>query len=213
MPNIYNSGQLATIIQNLAQNEMADLGATDALQKSAIYSLMNVAMMKLARIAYNTTYSDVLAISTDGFKTFQVGSQPIVNMFEPLVVLTSTDQEVQKRTSYSAPTGWWRDSQNLEIHVRGLTVGNYTLKYIRYPKLVTLDSDTVEFPPSGYDALIKDIMSLVKLTRNSYAGAEYMDGKSKVSLGEVTQAAMSAKGTGSSGQPIGTVDLATARGG
>jgi hypothetical protein len=213
MPNIYNSGQLATIIQNLAQNEMGDLGATDALQKSAIYSLMNIAMMKLARIAYNTTYSDALAISTDGFVTFQVSSQAITNMFEPLVVLTSADQEIQKRTSYSAPTGWWRDSQNLEIHVRGLTVGNYTLKYIRYPKLVTLDTDTVEFPPSGYDALIKDIMSLVKLTRNSYAGSEYMDGKSKAALGEVTQAAMSAKGTGSTGQPVGTVDLQIARGG
>lgn len=210
MANIYNAGQLATIIQNLAQNEMADLGSTDALQKSAIYSLMNIAMMKLARIAYNVTYSDALTISSDGFKTFQASSQPITNMFEPLIILTPTGQELQPRNYYSASIGWWRDSQNVEIHVRGLTVGDYTLKYIRYPKLVTIDTDTVEFPPSGYDALIKDIMSLVKLTRNSYAGAEYMDGKSKASLGEVTQAAMSAKGPN---QNIGSVDLSTARGG
>lgn len=213
MAAIYNSGQLSTIIKKLVQMDLEELGPDDDTQNSYIFQFMNIVMMKLARMAYNVEFSDAKTISADGYVTFQLNGSDIANLFEPLTVYDSTDNEVQKRTSYSAPKGWWRESQNLGVHLRGLTSGSYRLKYIRYPKLVTLTDDAVEIPPSGYDALIKDVVSLIKLAPNSYAGSEYVGGLAKQAYGGVTQGAISARGTGNSGQPPGPQDTTIARGG
>lgn len=213
MSYIYNSGQIATIIIKLAEMDIPDLGADSTTQNSYIYQFMNIAMMKLAKVAFIVTYSDVLAISANGQYIFKKNTAPIVDMFEPQTILSSTDTPLLHRNSYEASTGWWRDSQNQEIHLRGVTAGNYTLKYLKYPARVTLDTDTVEFPPSGYDALIKEVLSLIKYTKNSYGGADFMDAKAKVALGEAVQGAISARGTGSTGQPPGAADTQIGRGG
>jgi hypothetical protein len=213
MPNIYNAGTLASIIAKLAEMDVPDLGSTSVTQNNYIYQFMNIALMKLARIAFIVTYSDPLPIAANGQYTFKKGNVAITDLYEPQVVLDATETEMQKRTSYSAPTGWWRDSQNQEVHFRGVTAGNYVLKYLKYPARVTQDSDTVEFPPSGYDALIKEVISLIKYAKNSYAGAEFMDGKAKASMSEATQGSMSSRGTGSSGQPPGPNDTTISRGG
>lgn len=210
MTAIYNAGQLATIIKKLAQMDMEELGPDDDTQNSYIFQFMNIVMLKMARMAYNVEFSDAKTISVDGYVTFQLNGVDISNLFEPLSLLDSDENEVTKRTSYSAPKGWYRESNNLGVHVRGLTSGTYSLKYIRYPNLVTLTTDTVEIPPSGYDALIKDVIALIKLAPNSYAGSEFAGGLAKESYGEVTQGAMSARGTGT---PPNTRDTMTARGG
>lgn len=213
MSSIYNAGQLATIIKKLVQMDLEELGPDDDTQNSYIFQFMNIIMMKMARMAYNVEFSDAKTISADGYVTFQLNGTDISNMFEPLTVYDASDNEMQKRTSYSAPKGWWRESNNLGIHVRGLTSGSYKVKYIRYPALVTLTTDTVEIPPSGYDALIKDVVSLIKLAPNSYAGSETVGAMAKQAYGGVTQGAISARGTGNSGQPPGPADTLTARGG
>lgn len=213
MTAIYNAGQLATIIKKLAQMDVEELGPDDDTQNSYIFQFMNVVMLKMARMAYNVEFSDAKTISADGYVTFQLNGVDIANLFEPQTLLDASENEVMHRTSYSAPKGWFRESNNLSVHVRGLTSGSYKLRYIRYPALVTLTTDTVEIPPIGYDALIKDVISLIKLAPNSYAGSEYVGGLAKQAYGGVTQGSVSARGTGSSGQPPGNQDTLTARGG
>lgn len=214
MANLYNAGQLATIIKKLCAMDLEEIGSDDDTQNTHIFQFMNIILMKLARMAYNVEFSDAKTISTDGYVTFQLNGTDIDNLYEPLTIVDTTplENEMQKRTSYSGPKGWWRESNNLGIHVRGIT-GSYKMKYIRYPKLITLTTDTVELPPSGYDALIKDVVSLIKLAPNSYAGSEYVGGLAKQAYGGVTQGAISARGTGNSGQPPSAQDTSVARGG
>lgn len=219
MPNLYNAGQLAAIIQDLAQFDKEDLGPDDDSQKSKIYTFMNIAMMKLAKIANQVVYSDAKTLNADGFVTFQRGGVDISDMFEPMLVKGPNGKPIQKRTSEDAPTGWWRESDNLQIHIQGFTVtpqgltaGSYTLKYIKYPSLVTIDSSAVEFPPSGYDALIKEVLSLIKYSKNSFGQAQYLDVAAKTGYNQVVQGSMSARGTGSTGQPPGLNDAKVLRG-
>jgi hypothetical protein len=215
MPNIYNAGQLATIIAKAAEMDVPDLGADSSAQNSYIYSFLNIIMMKYFRVAYQEMFSDALNITQSGYVQFKSGGQIITDMAEPEKILdmgTANEIEIQKRSSYSAPVGWWRGGQNQDIHVRGLN-GNYKLVYIKYPARVTIDTDTIEFPPSGYDLLIKETVSMIKYVKNSYAGSDYFDSKAKVALGEAVQGAISARGTGSSGQPPGSADALTGRGG
>lgn len=212
MANIYNAGQLSTIIKQLCANDVADLGDSDA-QDNFIFLYLNLVMQEMPRLAYLVTFSDALAISSNGYPTFLKSSASIANsIFEPLTLLTSTESEVPKRTSYSAPTGWFRETHDLGVHVKGLTAGNYTLKYLRYPSTITLSGDAIEFPTSANATLCKEVVSLIKLSKNSYGGAEYMDKISKTGLGNAMQGAISARGTGSSGQPPGQQDTAIARG-
>lgn len=219
MTQVYTAGQLALIIQKLGQKEIAELGNDDSTQKSYIYNFMNLAMMKLARLANQVVYSDALNIAADGNVTFQVNAADITNLFEPSEIFGPTGQQMQKRYTYDSPIGWYRDGENTSIHIKGfsyirpLVAGNYTLKYIKYPKLVTIDTDTVQFPPSGYMALVKEVLSLIKTSGNEMADAQYLDGGAKTDYGEIGQAAMSAKGTGSTGQPISAQDVQVARGG
>lgn len=215
MPQIYNAGQLATIILKAAEMDVPDLGADSATQNSYIYQFLNLVMLKYFRIAYIETFSDTLAISSSGYVQFKTNSALITDMAEPMTLLdmgTANETEVIKRTSYSAPKGWYRGSQNQDIHVRGLS-GNYKLVYLRYPALVTLDSDIIEFPPSAYSMLVKEVISMIKYAKNSYQGSEFFDAKAKADMGTAAQGSISARGTGSSGQPLGAQDIAISRGG
>jgi ABC-type uncharacterized transport system permease subunit len=210
MANIYNAGQLAAIITQLSEMDVEDLGTNP---NTFIYTYMNIAMMKLARVAYQVKFSDALQISSNGPVTFQTAGVDISDLYEPQSIYTSTDSEIAKRTSYAAPVGWWREAENQPIHVRGLPSGLYTLKYIKYPARVSIETDPVEFPPSGYDALIKEVVSLIKYSKNSYSGAEFAKAQANASMGMATQGSISARGTMGGGQPPGPVDTSTARGG
>lgn len=219
MPSLYNAGQLATIIIKANEKDIEDLGDTNS-QKSYIYQFMNIAMWKLAKLADRVEFSDSMTLSSDGFVSFTKSGSPITNMFEPKTVYMPDGQSLQKRTSWESPIGWWRESELQDVHIRGfsltttakLTAGTYQLKYIRYPRPVTIDSDVVDFPPMGYDALIKEVSALIKLPKNSYNGADFMDSKAKQQYNNVAQAAISSKGTGSTGQPLGLADAAQAKG-
>jgi|GEM_PF-2479706 len=220
MPNLYNAGQLASIIRKLGEMDIEDLGSDTDSQNTYIFYYMNLAMWELARLANQVKYSDMKTISADGYVTFQQNGADITNMFEPLMIFGPNGKPVPKRTADDAPLGWWREAENQEIHIRGFSAasqplqsGQYQLKYIKYPKQVTLETDTVEFPPSGYMTLVKKTLSLIKYSKNSYGGAEFMDTQSKLSMGNLMQAAVSARGTGTTGQPIGENDLRIARGG
>lgn len=221
MPNLYNAGELATMIKKLAAMDAEDLGSDDDSQNSYIFYYMNIALMKLAKLANQIKFSDAKTISADGYVTFQQSSTDITNLFEPMMIYnpaaaSPSSSEIVKRTSETAPFGWYRDADNLEIHIRGIgskyIAGSYQLKYIAYPKKITLTTDAVELPPSGYDTLIKEVLSLISYSSKSLGSAEFYDGQAKKSYGNLAQGTISARGTGSTGQPLGMNDVNIARG-
>ena len=212
MANQFNAGQLATDIKRMCANDVQDLG-NDAAQSSAIFSYMNHIMKAMPRIAELTTYSDALSISGNGYVTFLKNGVSIADtIFEPKVLYNSTDTYQPKRTSYDAPIGWIKESYDLPIHVRGLTAGLYTLKYLRYPATVTLATDPIDFPTTANETIIKAVIAWIKLSKNSYGGFQALDNSSKASMALAAQGAISAKSTGSTGQPLGPMDIASARG-
>lgn len=215
MANLYNAGQLATIIKQMCQNDILDLGNDDA-QNTYIFLYLNLALAELARLASLETFSDPLAVTTTGWYAFLKEGQPITTtLYEPQIVLPYPENgstSFIKRTSYEHPTGWYRASQDQGVHLKGLAAGNYTLKYLRYPKQITLAADIVEFPSSGNATLCKTVVGLIKLSKNSYAGMQAMDMSAKQSMSVAAQGSISARGTGSTGQPLGPMDIAAARG-
>lgn len=215
MANIYNAGQLSSIIKQICQNDILDLG-NDTAQDSFIFLYLNLALTELARLAFLVTYSDPLAVTTAGWYDFQKSSASITTtLYEPQAIFPypeSGSTSFIKRTAYEAPTGWWRESQDQGVHLKGLTAGNYTLKYLRYPKQITLAADIVEFPSSGNATLCKTVAGMIKLSKNSYAGQQALDASAKQSMSVAAQGSISAKGTGSTGQPLGALDISAARG-
>jgi hypothetical protein len=211
MPSFYNAGQLFTIISSICQNEMQDLATDIQGQKDAVYRLMNVSLWKLPRVVYWSQYSDPLTLSADGYLTFKYQTTDIADLFEPQMILKPNGQELMKRNFDTGPIGWWRDSQNSQIHIRGfsavppLVAGNYQLKYLKYPKQVTIDGDEVQIAPSGYQELIFDVCKLIKLSRNSYQGAEFMGQHANQSLSAAVQGSISGRGT-TIGQPPSIAD-------
>lgn len=218
MPQFYTAGQLFTIVKDLCQNEMDDLSTDSNGQQDAVFRLINLCSWRLPRIHYLSVYSDAKTISADGFVTFQLSSTDIADLFEPLMILDANDKRMQQRTSDDAPIGWWRESHNLEIHIRGfnytrpLIAGPYTLKYLKYPKQITLEGDKLEIAPSGYYQLVHDVARLIKLTRNSYQGSEFMGTQAEQSLTQTVQGAISGRGIGSGTTPPGLNDVKNARG-
>lgn len=222
MPNLYNAGQLASIIIKLGEKDIDDLGSDVDSQQSYIFYYMNLAMMELVKLADVSVESDAMSLSADGVVTFTRSGTPITDLFEPKRIMyteVGTIKTLAKRTADEAPSGWWRESQNSDIHIRGFTVTpkplpatTYTLKYLKYPKQVTIESDEIEFAPSGYMTLIHRVLSLIKYAKNSYGGADFMDGKAKSGYNNTVQAAISARGTGTTGQPLGLQDSTQAKG-
>lgn len=219
MTYLYNAGELASIIIKANEKDIEDLGGDLDSQQSYIFKFMNIAMWKLAKLAERVEYSDALTLSADGFVTFTKSGQPI-ELFEPKTIYMPSGQPMNKRTSDEAPLGWWKEAETVDIHVRGfglttnqkLVTGDYVLKYLRYPKKVTLPTDNIDFPPAGYDALIKEVSAMVKLPKNSYSGSDFFDNKAKQSYNNLTQGSISARGTGSTGQPTGMNDAQQAKG-
>lgn len=144
------AGDLLPTIKKLSASYLEEIGSTDEAQNVYIFAYINHALRELANIAYVMKISDPLSISSDGFVTFNLNTQPITNLYAPLRILEpSGTKEVRKRTSFVDTNGWWRESTNTQIHVKGLTAGSYTLHYIAYPATVATSSSIIEFPDSG----------------------------------------------------------------
>src|SRR5690625_2624491 len=125
------AGQLATLIKQEVKMDLAELGDTDSQQNQYIFDFISLALKGWAKLAYQTEVSDPLTIGSDGYVTFQKGGNDISDMYEPLRILQNGN-EVRRRTSFAGEDGWYKESSNADIHVKGLS-GEFTLQYIRYP--------------------------------------------------------------------------------
>lgn len=181
-------------IRTLAVNEIEDMGTDTTSQNEAIFRFVNIVLDKRVRQAYNVAFSDPLNITTDGYQTFQRGGMNVTDLYEPLGLYDANNKQTLKRTAWDQPKGWWRESDNLQIHTKGMT-GNHTLKYIRYAAPVNSQNDIVEYPRAGKWDLIFDVVRLCKLPKNFYDEAAAMGA---LATGTATvKASIAAKGTNS----------------
>jgi hypothetical protein len=201
--NTWNAGQILTVVRTVNKMDIDYLGSDTVTQNQMLFQFMNVALWNLVRLCYNTETSDVVTVTADGHVQFTKGNTAISNLYEPLRMLKITngvESEVPKRYSDTAPVGWYCEGPNQPIDLRGVT-GEVKLKYIRYPRQVTQESDPVEIPESGYKALIMEISSLVKSVKNFYEEANAMAANAKAGYPVIAQAAMSARGPSAVGHP------------
>jgi hypothetical protein len=209
----WNAGQILTVVRTVNKMDIDYLGPDQSTQDQTLIQFMNVALWKLARLMYNTEISDVLTVSGDGPVTFQKGQAAITNMFEPLRIIdVNTGSEMPKRPAYTSARGWYCEAPNRKIDIRGFT-GDFELHYIRYPRQVTKSDDPVDCPESGYHALINEISAQVKLVKNFYEESSAAAGNAQAGYPMVTQAAISARGPSSGGNPPSFRDVDKARGG
>lgn len=168
------------LVKKIAASDIKELGS-DTTQNTYLLKYITRALKELAHIAYRDKVSDVLNITTDGYQTFLTGASPITDMYSPLRILDPNGRDTVKRTSYAAPTGWWRESGSSQIHTKGFS-GNYTLHYIAYPADVTAVGNEVQFPDSGIMGLVFWTCGIVKESANGYEEANQMYQRAKERL-------------------------------
>jgi hypothetical protein len=199
------AGQLATIIKQVSKMDIAELGENSSIQDTYIFDFMSRALNELASLAFVVRTSDALNITQDGYVTFQIAGSDITDLYEPLRILDSNGNEKGKRYAFTADGGWWRESANTPIHVKGM-IGSYVLQYKAYPKEITVASDIPEFPASGYMALVYWTCALVKESKDYFEEAQHMYTLARERLKLVVKANMDARGT-TGGMPPSIYDV------
>ncbi|AHV96155.1 hypothetical protein [Paenibacillus sabinae] len=201
------TGDLLPTIKKLTASFVEEIGSNDTDQNFYLFQYINHALRKLASVAYNQKDSDLLAISGDGYVTFKKSGQDITNMYAPLRILDPNWRDVQKRVSFADTRGWWRESYNTQIHIKGIALtanplpsGNYTLQYIAYPAAVSSESSLVEFPDAGTMGLCYYCSALiVESLDNAKDLAAHYYSLADSHLEVATQANIEGRGTSSGG--------------
>lgn len=192
------AGDVITLAKTMNAMDGEELG-TDSQQTDKYLIFLNRALKELAHLAYRTTQSGVLNITSDGFQTFKTeGGSDITDMYAPLRILSPTGQDTVKRTSYAAPQGWWRESDGQPIHTKSMT-GNHTLIYVRYPNAVTDTNSPVDFPEAGIMSLVFWIIGIAKESRNAFDESQVMYQRARERLKITVLANTAGRGTSSGG--------------
>lgn len=167
----YSLGELTSMIKKEAKMDLAVLGNSDSDQNTYIWYYMTLAMWKYVSLAYVSRTSDSLVVSADGYVTFQRSSLDIDDLYEQLRILTpdASGTELTRRTSFSAPRGWWRESANAQIHIKG--AGTYVMQYKGYPAKAATATQILEWPASSYDLLMFETIGKIKESKDDAQGA------------------------------------------
>lgn len=191
------AGDVITLAKTMNAMDNEELG-TDSQQTDKYIIFLNRALKELAHIAYRTRQSDVLNITSDGYKTFQKDSTDINDLYAPLRILDPTGKDTVKRTSYAAPTGWWRESDGQQIHVKSMS-GNHTLIYVGYPLTVTDSNSPLDFPEAGVMGLTFWVIGIAKESRNAFEESSAMYARARERLKITVLANEAARGVSSGG--------------
>jgi hypothetical protein len=167
----YSAGELASQTKKMGKLNLAHLGNSASEQNTYIYYYMTMSMWKYAALNFRKRVSDPLTVASDGYVTFLTGGNAIEDLYEQLRILTPDESgtEVQKRTAFAAPKGWWRESANDPIHMKG--AGTYVMQYKAYTDKITADSQIPQWPASCYDLLIYETIGKIKESLNDLEGA------------------------------------------
>lgn len=200
------AGDLLPTIKKLCASYIEEIGANDDDQNVYLFQYMSHALRKLASIAYQCKDSDQLEITTDGYVTFKRGLN-IANMYAPLRILDPFGRDMQKRVSFADTRGWWRESSNTEIHIKGYALatnplpgGAHILQYIAYPTPITSMTTVIEFPDAGSMGLCYYAAALIveSLDDSKDLAAHYYS-LADSHLEVVVQANIEGRGTSSGG--------------
>lgn len=191
------AGDIITLVKTMNAMDNEELG-TDSQQTDKYLIFLNRALKELAHLAYRTRESDVLNITTNGYQTFYKDSVEITDMYAPLRILGPNGSDVVKRTSYAAPTGWYRESDGQQIHTKQMT-GNHTLIYIGYPLPVTDTNSPLDFPDAGVMALAFWVIGIAKESRNAFDESNAMYQRARERLKITVLANEAARGVSSGG--------------
>jgi hypothetical protein len=168
----YSVGELTSMIKKEARMNLALLGNTESDQNTYIWYYMTLAMWKYVSLAFVVRTSDALVVSADGFVTFKRSAVNIEDLYEQLRILTpdeATGTELTKRTSFAAGRGWWRESANSQIHIKGS--GTYVMQYKAYPAKAAIADQILEWPATSYDLLMFETIGKIKESKDDAAGA------------------------------------------
>ncbi len=166
----FSVGELTSQIKKMGKMDIAHLG-NDSDQNTYIYYYMTLAMWKYVSLVYVTRTSDELAVSADGYVTFQRDGADIQDLYQQLRILAPDESgtELSKRTSFSAPRGWYRESVNSQIHIKG--TGTYVMQYKGYPAKASTAAQILEWPATSYDLLIYETIGKIKESLDDAQGA------------------------------------------
>lgn len=200
------ANDLLPTIQKIASSYLDELGSNETDQNNYIFEFLSRTLRKLAGIAYQVKDSDKLTLSQDGYVTFKRDGVEIQDLYAPLTLLNPQGYEVTKRTSFSDDKGWWRDGSNSSVHIKGfssarpLMQGDYTLKYVAYPKKITEATDAVEFPDAGSLGLSYHCAALIMESLPNHKDlATHFYNLSILHLKSITQASIDSMGRSTGG--------------
>lgn len=214
------AANLVPMIKKLAESFLEEIGDEENVQNDYIFQYLTHALRRLAHIAYYEKTSDALYISSDDYAIFQIGGADITDIYSPLRILDPNGRDTQKRVSFADTRGWWKESANTNIHLKGFALatnpmpaGNYILQYLAYPAPVTSLVSAIQFPDAGSLGLCYYVAGLI-LESRPYDGdkaivAHYME-IAKGHLKIAVQANIDGRGTSSGGfvPSLATVDMA-----
>jgi hypothetical protein len=142
---------LNAMIKKESKMNIAQLGNTTTDQNTYIYYYMTQALWKYAGIIYRKKISDPLVVAANGYVTFQFGATDIEDMHSPIKILNAPEVSgttFSKRTSFDAPNGWFKESANDQIHIKG--AGTYVLHYRAYHAKIASEGQALDIPQAAY---------------------------------------------------------------
>lgn len=163
-------GELTSQIKREGKMNIAHLG-NDSDQNTYIWYYLTLAMWKYVGLVYKKRVSDPLVVSSDDYVTFQVDGADIEDFYAPIRIFVNNElgKTLLKRTSFEAPVGWFIESANDRIHIKG--TGTYVLSYRAYPAKATSATQVLEWPQSSYDLLMFETIGKIKESLNDTDGA------------------------------------------
>jgi hypothetical protein len=171
----FTVGELNTQIKRESKMNLAQLGSTDASQNSYIWPYMTQALWKYAGLIFRKKVSDPLVVAANGYVTFQFGGVDISDMYAPMKILIAPEvsgSTFVHRTSFDAPNGWFKESANDRIHIKG--PGTYILHYRAYHSKITSDAQTLDLPQAAYRLIQYETLALIFHSLNDVASAGAM---------------------------------------
>lgn len=167
----FSVGELTSMIKKESKLNLAHLGNSDD-QNTYIWYYLTMAMWKYVALVYRKKVSDSLIVTSTGYVTFKFGGADIDDLYAQIRILTpdeATGTGVLKRSSFDAPTGWFRETANDRIHIKG--AGTYVMQYRAYPAKATTEDQILEWPASSYDLLMFETIGKIKESLNDLEGA------------------------------------------
>jgi hypothetical protein len=164
------ASDLATMIKKESKMNLAHLGNTDTAQNTYIFYYLTQSLWKYAGLISRKKTSDPLVVASNGYVTFEYDGNDIEDMYAPLRILVGSESGTTfaKRTAFDAPTGWFKETANDPIHIKG--PGTYVLQYKAYHPNIVSGDQPLDIPQTSYDLIQYETIGKIKESLNDTEG-------------------------------------------